>query len=55
VIIINSASFGFTLTKRGVTPAREINPFPEVYFSVVARITTPPATPARAMRPEQRI
>jgi len=53
VMVISSASFGFTPTNFGVTPAREVNPFTDVCCFVVARTTTPPASPARAVRPER--
>ena len=50
MIVISSASFGFTPTNLGVTPAREVNPLTDVCCFVVARTTTPPASPARAVR-----
>lgn len=46
MIVISSALFGFTPTNLGVTPAREVKPLTEVRCFVVARTTTPPATPA---------
>ena len=55
VIDINSALFGFTPTNLGVTLAREVNPFTDVCCFVVARATNPPASPARAVRPERQL
>ena len=48
MIVVSSASFGFTPTNLGVTPVREVNPFTDVCCFVVARTNTPPASPARA-------
>ena len=52
VIVISSASFGFTPTNLGVTPAREVNLLINVFCFVVVRTTTPSASPPRAVRPE---
>jgi hypothetical protein len=50
---ISSAPFGFTPKNFGVIPARDVNPFTDVCGCVVARTTTPPTSPARAVRPER--
>ena len=52
-MVISSASFGFTPANLGVTPVWEVNPLTDVCSFVVARTTTPPASPVRAVRPER--
>ena len=52
-ILIRSLSNGFTPTNLGVTPAREVSPPTDFCCLVVARVTTAPASPARAVRPER--
>ena len=53
MIVISSASFDFTPTIFGVKPAREVDPLTDVCCFVVASPTTPPASPAHAVRPER--
>jgi hypothetical protein len=51
LIVINSASFGFTPKNLGVTPEREVNPVTDIGCLVVARTTTPPDSLAQALLP----